>query len=387
MTRIRIGFLVAGLSVGFWAASFGVGSSAPASKVTPFIQWAVQDDFVSSDPHDPLVVKDKVVVGTDRGELRAYRCKDGKSVWTYSDGERIYYRPCSDGERVYFTSINGMTAVLVADGTKAWSISLPCSEGPVIVLGKPGIVCVGGHDGILYAVEAKTGKQVWTSDFITDAPNFPGARAGLENTSARPTDLASDGETLFLSVFNQCRLVAVNATTGKRLWSYQANGRVFGAAVATDKHIFLGSQDNAFCCLDKKTGNQVWKHETQGRVESGGAVDKEFVYFASCDGSVHCLGQSDGKQRWRFKTDRRDGRSSAIYSVPLLGGAQIFFAAGEGQVYAVDKITGELEWKIRPSEGSELFCTLATDGARYIVVTRARDKEEGGPSLVAIGLK
>jgi outer membrane protein assembly factor BamB len=116
-------------------------------------------------------------------------------------------------------------------------------------------------------------------------------------------------------------------------------------------------------------------------------VDDKFVYFGSCDGGVYCLNQSDGQARWRFATDQKDGRNSAIYSVPILHQGGLYFAAGEGQAYAVNKDTGTLKWKIRPSEGSELYCSPATDGALWFVVTRASDKANGEPSLVALRLK
>ena len=269
----------------------------------------ITKDFNSNDPHDPLVVQDKVIVGTDKGQLRAYRCKDGNSIWVHEHGARIFHRPCSDGQRIYFSSAKGLTAVKVEDGTEVWRFDLACCDGPSLVLAKQGTVFVGGNDGNLYALDAKTGKQVWASDFIADAPpdppNFSGERARMTNTKARPSSLASDGETLFLSVFDQCRIVAVNATDGKRLWSFQTGGWVYGSAVATENHVFVGSQDKVFYCLDKRTGRKVWSHQTKGRIESGGAVDDKFVYFGSCDGGVYCLNQSDGQARWRFATDQQ----------------------------------------------------------------------------------
>lgn len=355
------------------------------------VQWTLTKDFSSNDPHDPLAVQDKVIVGTDEGQLRAYRCKDGNSMWVHQHGARIFHRPCSDSQRIYFTSAKGLTAVKVEDGTDVWRFGLACCDGPSLVLAKQGTVFVGGNDGNLYALDAKTGKQVWASDFLADAPpdppNFSGERARQTNTKARPSALASDGERLFLSVFDQCRIVAVKATDGKRLWSFQTGGWVYGSAVATENHVFFGSQDKFFYCLDKRTGRKVWSHQTKGRIESGGAVDDKYVYFGSCDGAVYCLNQSDGQARWQFATDQRDGRNSAIYSVPVLHQGGVYFAAGEGQAYAVNQHTGELKWKVRPSKGSELYCSPATDGALFFVVTRASGKFNGEPSLVAIGLK
>jgi hypothetical protein len=40
-------------------------------------------------------------------------------------------------------------------------------------------------------------------------------------------------------VFDQCRIVAVNSTDGKRLWSFQAGGWVYGSAVAAALELSL----------------------------------------------------------------------------------------------------------------------------------------------------
>jgi outer membrane protein assembly factor BamB len=395
MFQVNSGSNALVIAVGLSAAITGVGLSVPIPKdrdaTTPFVSWSIAEDFKLNDPHDPLVVGENVVVGTDRGQLRAYRCSDGKLVWSHEHGKRIYHRPSSDGTRIYFASADGLTAVLASDGTKAWIFNLPFAEVPTLVLDKKGMVYVGGGDGNLYAVDAKTGKEKWKSDFITDAPpappNFPGPQARLNNV-ARPSALASDGETIFLSVFDQSRIVAVNATSGKRLWSFQTGGWIHGAAAATEKHVFVGSQDGDFYCLEKQTGKQLWKRRTLGRIESGGVLDEKFAYFGSCDGALYCVNQADGKERWRFATDPdENGRKSAIYSVPVLRWSTVCFCAGEGQMYGLDRDTGTLKWKIRPSEGSEQFCSAATDGKLFFVTTRARHKGPGAPSLIAIGLK
>jgi eukaryotic-like serine/threonine-protein kinase len=391
MTPVRPGSFAS--LFGLCAVFVNVGLSAPIPKdreaTTPFVSWSNTEDFKGNDPHNPVVVGENVVVGTDRGQLRAYRCSDGVLIWSHEQGKRIYHRPSSDGARIYFTSADGLTAVSAKDGAQVWSFNLPKDDGPTLVLDKKGMVYVGGGDGNLYAVDAKTGKQQWKSDFIADAPpdppNFPGAQARLNNV-ARPSALASDGEMIFLSVFDQSRIVAVNATSGKRLWSFQTGGWILGAAVAAEKYVYVGSQDGDFYCLDKQTGKQIWKHRTVGRIESGGVVDK-FVYFGSCDGGVYCVNQTDGKEHWRFATDpSEDGRKS-IYSVPVLRGTSVCLCAAEGQMYGLDRDTGKLKWKIRPSEGSELCCSAATDGNLFFVTTRARHKGPGAPSLIAIGLK
>jgi outer membrane protein assembly factor BamB len=369
-------------------------------QATPFVKWTAKGEFPTkgefpaNDPHDPIVVGDRVFVGTDGGELRAYRCKDGEPIWSNNYGGRLFHRPSSDGRRIYFMSNRGLTAAAVDDGVEAWHTKIPFGDGPVLAVPKPGLVCAAGDDGTLYAADAAAGKERWTAEFLTDAPKdrpgFPGERARLGGTKARPTSLATDGEAVFVSVFDQSRIVAFDAATGKRLWSFQANGWVYGSAAATAKHVFIGSQDDHFYCLDRKTGEKLWSYKTGGRIESGAAVDEKFVYFGSCDGHVYCLAQTDGKERWKFEADRGEGgRRTAIYSVPVLRRDSVYFAAGEGQVYALERDSGRLKGKVRPSGQSDMYCTLAADDMLLFGVTRPRDRSQGRgePSLVAIGLK
>lgn len=380
--------------VGLLVGTVPAGRTAPVPKDrelnNPFIKWSVTEEFAGNEPYGPLVVKDLVVVGTEKGDLRAYRCQDGKPVWLHQHGKRIFLQPSTDGQRIYFTSQKGLTAVTVADGKLLWNFNLRSCDGPTLVLEKKGLVYVGGHDGHLYALNLKTGKQEWSSDFIADAPadppGFDGAVARITNTKARPTAITTDGETLFLSVFDQCRIVAIDATTGKRRWSFQTKGWVYERAAATVDRVFVGSQDKCFYCLDKGTGKEVWKFATKSRVESGGVVDEKQVYFGSCDGGLYCLDQKTGKECWRFATElQSDGKPSAIYSVPVLHRGMLCFSAGEGQTYGVDLLSGKGKWKIRPSDGSGIYSSPVSDGSLFFAVTRAGNK--GFPSLVAIGLR
>lgn len=398
MTHARRGLWVLGLA-GLWAFAGNLGVPAPLPEgktdkdtTTPFVRWAQREDFAENEAHDPLVVKDRVVVGTERGDLRAYRTTDGELVWIHRHGKRIFHRPGSDGERVYFTSATGVTAVAASDGAKVWHTGLPACDGPVVAVSKQKLVYVGGHDGRLYAFDSGTGRAVWTADFVSDAPadppGFAGARARLDGTRARPSALIADGDALFLSVFDQCRLIALDAKTGDRLWAVQTGGWVYGHAVANATHVCFGSQDKTYYCCERVTGKLVWRFATQGRIESGGVVDGQFVYFGSCDGGLYSISLADGKEHWRFATDHdAKGRASAIYSDPLLRPGGVFFAAGEGQAYLVDRDKGTLRWKIRPDDQGELYCSGATDGSSFFVTPRPALQRKGGAALVAIGLK
>ena len=393
MTHMRSGLVVLACSFG-WAALPGSGTSAPAPKegTTPYIKWSVKSEFATDEMHDPLIVKDLVVVGTDNGALQAYRAGTGELAWIYEHGHRIFHTPSGDGDRVYFSTEGILIAVTADAGKQVWNFNLALKDGPVIAVPSKELVVATDMSGAVYALDAKTGKKRWGAEFLTDAPpdppgfNATNARSG--NAKARPSAITTDGETVFLSVFDQCRVIAFDAATGKKRWSFQAGGWTYGTAVSTATHVFVGSYDKCFYCLDKKTGKQVWKFETKDRIASGCAFDHKNVYFGSCDGGLYCVSQADGKERWRCDVDRRpDGRKSAIYSVPVLRQGAVYFAAGEGQFYAVSADKGAVRGRLRPEEKSEMYCSPATDGRSFFVTTRPSGRGVGAALLVAIALK
>ncbi len=396
MTCVRCILAALVCAVGL-ALPLGGTAAAPVPKegTTPYIRWTVTQDPSTDEMHEPIVIKDLVIVGTDRGALRAYQTGTGEPAWTYAHGKRIFHRPASDGDRVYFTAESEVVAVTADTGKKVWAFELAQRDGPVLSVPEKGLVLAADHTGTLYALDAKTGEKKWAADFGGDAPpdppGFSGESARFENTKARPTALASDGETIFLSVFDQCRVVAFSAATGKRAWALQTRGWIYGPAVATATHVFVGSKDKHLYCADKKTGKEVWTFEAKGSVESGGAADSKYMYFTACDGRLYCLSQDTGKERWRFDADGYpDGKKSAIYSVPVLHKGAVYFAAGEGQFYAVAADTGTARARLRPVERSEMYCSAATDGRSFFVTTRpsGRKNPDGGVSaLVAISLK
>lgn len=375
-----------------WACS-AIAAPVPkqADATSAFVVWQDREDFGSNDPSNPLVFKDLVIVGTGKGELRAYRGADGTLAWKHIDGNRIYRQPASDGERVFFAAAQGVTALAGGDGKVLWRHQNANFSDAAIGAGKAGMLFAAGDDGVLYALETKAGRQLWTSDFIKDAPpdppGFEGARARGANGKARPSAVVVHGDAVFLTVFDQCRVVVVAADTGKRLWSYQTGGWIGGTAAVTDAVVLVGSQDRSMHCLDRKTGKLLWKNETKGRTDTGGAVDDKFVYFGSTDGHVHCLDLSTGRNVWEFRVDpQANGRGSSMYSVPLVGKREIHVGAGEGQFYAIDKEKGTLRWKLRPNPGAEIFSSPATDGTLFFVASRVGGK--GSVSgLSAIGAK
>ncbi len=252
-------------------------------------------------------------------------------------------------------------------------------------------IVAAGYDGYVYAFDAQSGAEQWNRSIVDDAPRDPpgvdGKRARLGEKPARPRVAASDGQTLFQPVFDQCRLVALDAKSGALRWSFQAQHWIHANPVVAGNRVYIGSQDRKFYALDKATGKPVWTFQAGSRIEAGAAVAGDSVYVGSCDGNLHSLHAQTGALQWKFRLDPdATGRACPIYAAPLLAGDTLYQAGMEGQIYALNAATGELRWKMRPSADSELDSDLATDGQRLFVVSRTNDGK-GENALIAIGRK
>lgn len=75
MVRLRFVWWILVPFVGLWADFIAMSAPVPKPKefTTPFIKWAAKDEFVSNGPSNPLFIKDRVIVGTDKGELTDVR--------------------------------------------------------------------------------------------------------------------------------------------------------------------------------------------------------------------------------------------------------------------------------------------------------------------------
>ena len=132
-----------------------------------------------------------------------------------------------------------------------------------------------------------------------------------------------------------------------------AEGKVFVAQI--DAHTVHA--------LDAGTGKRVWSYTTAGRVDSPPTVHQGLVLFGSADGWVYCLRADDGRLVWRFRAapqERLIGVFGQLESAwPVHGSILVmdgtaYFAAGrsshlDGGIYlfGVDAASGELRCQTR----------------------------------------
>jgi len=126
-------------------------------------------------------------------------------------------------------------------------------------------------------------------------------------------------------------------------WTQQVGGRLSALTLA-DGRLYLADIDaHTVHALDAETGKPLWSFTAGGRVDSPPTVWRGRVLFGSADGHVYALRAADGAFLWRFRAapfDRRLAAWEQVESVWPLHGSVLVLEEGKGDsargiVYAV----------------------------------------------------
>lgn len=145
---------------------------------------------------------------------------------------------------LYVATSAGLYALNAANGDTAWvyPTAMPLGHSPTIY---NGVAYVGGFDHKIHAVDALTGKGLWTFE----------AGAGF-NTNPLIVEgklFAGNRDGYFYAVHIE------GPDTGKLAWKYQTGGPILYSAAYQDGVVFFASNDSHAYALNAATGSLVWK--------------------------------------------------------------------------------------------------------------------------------
>jgi len=255
--------------------------------LTPVIIFLTIHSFLSckSKKGDIIPVEDKTVYTTTyRGDVYSVNAKTGQHNWDYSTGNYMVSSPIVAGERLYF----------------------------------------GDYDGILYALNANTGQEKWSSDLGASIVSSPTVS---NNTIYVGTSGIGGG------------FHAVNATTGKTIWTYPAISS-YSTPCVSEGLVYFVSFDNKLYALDATSGELKWKYTSENRLKISPIVNRGILCVI--DGyNLTALDAATGQNKWSYKCNF----SNWIHSgTPVFKENSVFFLDGERMLTALDLNTGTKKW-------------------------------------------
>ncbi len=150
-----------------------------------------------------------------------------------------------------------------------------------------GVAYVTGKDAITHALNLKTGELLWQFSLR----NAFGTAAGAPRSTASLV-----GNTLYLGY--GAGVLALNATTGTKVWStQQVGGRTQGivsspavSGAAGDRVMFAGDFSGVIYGFAATSGARVWTYPTGALIYSSPAISAGHVYITGANGSLYAFG-------------------------------------------------------------------------------------------------
>jgi outer membrane protein assembly factor BamB len=296
------------------------------------VRWSYnihQDGNQTSFHGNPLISESLILIGTDKscapdgiGHVYAFDKSTGAVRWKYrtvgvpTDIAQI-------GSTVYAASFSGqLFALNLADGSLRWKFetgtSNPECELPSSPIAVKDRVLYAGLDGMLYAFDGKSGKELWKQSL--------GKRA--------TTRLSVVGSSVYVGT-SANRLLRISANDGR------VQGEIVMPALPDGRilvdhdslYVFLEDRENRAGYLIStnlnlsrlqwtQRANRDWSTESPRLWNS-------FLLAGNCRGELSAFRLSDGALQW---SDKLKG---CLRSIGTDGdGAPIYIGAQEGTLYA-----------------------------------------------------
>ena len=372
-----------------WSQPGGVASNAPghlAMGEALHTLWTADAGEGSSKRQRltavPIVYNNKIYTMDSEGTIRAISASDGSRLWsvkTVPDGKSgfDFLHPfnsnnlsrngfgggiAADGGKIFAaTGFGSVLALDAGSGQVLWSkmFSIPNREAPTAAEGR---VFVVNSESELLCLNGADGAQLWAQKGLPE-------NAALL-TSASP---AVSGNLVF-APFPSGEITAIDIKTGQPKWTdsltkaaVNTSATAIGEAArpAVDREaVFAMSRNGQLIATSREKGQRIWTREIQGTQTPWVAGDTVFVVDVT--GKLIALTRKDGKVRWVTSLPG-DGR----WSGPVLAGNRLWLASSNGQLVAVDALTGSVA--TQTDLGYPVMITpVVAEGRLYVLTDKAR---------------
>jgi outer membrane protein assembly factor BamB len=177
-------------------------------------------------------------------------------------GERVWRFPT----RVEFDSDVGAGPAISAPGVNGFA---------------DGVVYVAGKDRVMYALNLRTGADLWAFDTAADQPDV---------TDPTRSSAALVGRTLVFGTGSG--IYALDAVTGAKLWNSGTVEVVSSPAVvgpAGGRIVVAGERDGTIVALDLASGALLWSYATGANIYASPAVSNGRIYMTAATGFLYAF--------------------------------------------------------------------------------------------------
>ncbi len=140
------------------------------------------------------------------------------------------------------------------------------------------------------------------------------------------------------------RLMALDAHSGKTIWSYETDkrARIGYAPTAFQDTVYLGPGDGVLYAFSETNGKLLWKidREVDWQYLRQLSVNKHMLIAGGYHDEVFGINAENGAIRWRFNAGN-------FINSQLVTETSVYFWSPTGWVYSLDITSGKINWRHR----------------------------------------
>jgi len=208
---------------------------------------------------------------------------------------------------------------------------------PAIAYGR---LYFSNNSGMMFAVNAKTGKRAWKKPIGRCVAASPAVKDGtvFQAFLNRPP-CNSDRNAGRL----EGEVIAFAAGFGKIRWRTRL-GPTESSPLVANGIVYVGDWRGRVYALDERTGSVRWTFQGKGRIKGAVSLSGNRLYAATYQGFLYALDPTSGKVIWRTRSQDRLGGRGQFYSTPALAYGRVYIGSTDGKVYSFGATTGKLIW-------------------------------------------
>jgi serine/threonine protein kinase/outer membrane protein assembly factor BamB len=311
-----------------------------------------------------MAVSSGRVLASDGPSLYALDASDGADRWHVPTESWIYALRAERGTVVTGTRGGGVQAWEAGTGEQLWELTGAQIDfethdtGPVV---HGGAVYAWG-EGQLYALEARTGAELWRY------PVGDTSVTGGVPVRTLPTD---DG---VVYVCAGSRVLALDAGSGAERWRFDAPAAILCPPAYQPERggaggVYFADYLGTVYALDVTTGDDRWRIATEPRQSTEPVVVADGLVHLGSGAAMYTLDAVSGTPRWRFAA------GDSVVGAPVASGGRVHFGSEDHCLYTVDAVSGRLSWKLETGgaiTGTPAVAGDATGGGMVFACSKDR---------------
>ncbi len=277
-----------------------------------------------------------------------------------------------DAGKLFVTTGFGTVFALDArSGKQIWKndLGVPIVNAPVANGGR---VFVSSQDNHFYALAEVDGRKLWDHQGIAETAGI------LESTSAA---VAGD---YVIAPYTSGELYALGVENGRPAWNEMLTRSgtetalselddIAGRPVVDREMVFAISHSGVMAAININTGERVWSRDVGGIQTPWAAGD--FVYVLTLQNQLLCLQRKDGKVKWIHQLprweDEENKEDPIVWTGPVLVSDRLIVVSSNGRAYSISPYTGALTGKTEIPDGAYIPPVIAND-TLYLLTNTAQ---------------